>query len=184
MKSRKMQLYDSLKAIFLHIDNHEKNFLAQYGLNVARFFTLMHLSKHPGINYIDLSDRMLCTKSNTTRVVQGMQKDGLVVRQNHPADGRSYQLFLTPAGETLFHRAYPGYQHMVESLMSQFSDEDIARYTGDSRMIESTLAKGLAKSGNGAKAPASAKTAPRAGIAPNVDGKLASQGQTFQRRNK
>jgi len=51
-------------------------------------------------------------------------------------------------------------------------------------MIESTLAKGLAKSGNGAKAPASAKTAPRAGIAPNVDGKLASQVQTFQRRNK
>ncbi len=98
MAPERMVFYESLKAIFLHIDNHEKAFLNRFNLSIPRFYALLHIHNHPGINYIDLSDLMLCTKSNTTRVVQGMQKDGLVVRNMHPEDRRSFQLSLSPTG--------------------------------------------------------------------------------------
>jgi len=107
MQQTKFKLYKSLKSIFLHIDNHEKAFLARFGLNIPRFFVLMHVENNPGINYIVLSDLLLCTKSNTTRVVRGMQKEGLINREMDPNDRRSYQLTLTEAGHDLFNRVYP-----------------------------------------------------------------------------
>lgn len=184
MKTTKMQLYESLKAIFLHIDDHEKHFLAQYGLNVPRFYILLHVGANPGINYIDLSEKMLCTKSNTTRIVRGMQRDGLIARQSHPEDGRSYQLFLTPAGGALLGRAYPAYERMVEALMASFSEDEISRFTCDSSHIESTLAGQLYWRACGGATSDQRSPSQPAGIAPYIDGKLASQVQTFQRRNQ
>ncbi len=140
MEKQSMSFYELLKAIFLHIDNHEKAFLSQYGLSLPRFFTMYHISTHPGINYIDLSDLMLCTKSNTTRIVQSMQKDGLVTRNSHPQDGRSFQLFLTENGKALLNRVYPEYQALVDELMSSFTEEELHRYSIASKHIENTLA--------------------------------------------
>ena len=93
MEQVKFELYESLKSIFLHIDNHEKAFLAKFGLNVPRFYVLMHVQQNPGINYIVLSDLLLCTKSNTTRIVRGMQQDGLITRDRSL---RSAQLPIDP----------------------------------------------------------------------------------------
>lgn len=140
MAPERMIFYESLKAIFLHIDNHEKAFLSRYNLSIPRFYALLHIYNHPGINYIELSDLMLCTKSNTTRVVQGMQKDGLVLRKAHPADRRSFQLSLSKSGSLLFQEVYPEYLALVDRLMSLFSDEELERYAAASNHIENTLA--------------------------------------------
>jgi len=139
MQQVKFELYKSLKSIFLHIDNHEKAFLAQFGLNVPRFYVLMHVEKNPGINYIDLSDLLLCTKSNTTRVVRGMQKDGLINRELDPKDRRSYQLTLSKAGHDLFNRVYPEYKKLVDRLMSMLDDEKLEEYLKASSEIENIL---------------------------------------------
>lgn len=139
MSQMNMHLYESLKAIFLHIDNHEKTYLSDHGLNIPRFYILLHISHNPGINYIDLSDRLLCTKSNTTRVVQGMVKDGLITRKNDVNDRRSYQLYLTEKGSDLLAAVYPGFVNEIESLMSCFNDQETSRFLEVSHQIESSL---------------------------------------------
>ena len=139
MKQTKFELYESLKSIFLHIDNHEKVFLGQYGLNVPRFYVLMHVENNPGINYILLSELLLCTKSNTTRVVWGMQKDGLINREVDPNDRRSYRLTLSKAGRDLFNRVYPDYKMLVDGLMSKLDKAKLEDYLKASSEIENTL---------------------------------------------
>jgi len=143
MYAEKMAFYKSLKAIFLHIDNAEKAFLSQFRLSVPRFYTLYHIYNHPGINYIDLTDLLLCTKSNTTRIVRSLQKEGLIDRKNHPDDGRSFQLFLTDAGKDLFERIYPQYLAHINWLMSHFTDAELNRYSLVSYSIENTLAEAI-----------------------------------------
>lgn len=133
-------MYQSLKAIFLHIDNHEKSLLNKFDLSVARFYTLMHIHNNPGINYIDLSDLMLCTKSNTTRIVSSLQKDGFVDRSPHPIDGRVYQLALTAKGEGLYKKVYPEYIKQINGLMSIFNEKELENYTEVSHQIERKLA--------------------------------------------
>jgi len=139
MQQTKCDLYNSLKSIFLHIDNHEKEFLARFGLNIPRFYVLVHVENNPGINYIDLSDLLLCTKSNTTRIVRGMQKEGLINRENDPSDRRSYQLTLTKAGHDLFNRVYPDYKMLVDGLMSRLDKAKLEDYLKASSEIENTL---------------------------------------------
>ena len=143
MYKEKMEFYKSLKAIFLHIDNAEKAFLNQFKLSVPRFYTLYHIYNHPGINYMDLTDLLLCTKSNTTRIVRSLQKEGLIDRKNHPNDGRSFQLFLTDAGKDLFERIYPQYLAHINWLMSHFTDAELNRYSLVSYSIENTLAEAI-----------------------------------------
>lgn len=139
MQQTKFELYKSLKSIFLHIDNHEKAFLARFGLNVPRFYVLLHIEKNPGINYIVLSDLLLCTKSNTTRVVRGMQKDGLINREVDLNDRRSYQLTLTKAGHNLYNRVNPEYKKLVDKLMSMLDKAKLDDYLKASSEIENTL---------------------------------------------
>lgn len=139
MSQDRIKLYESLKAIFLHIDNHEKAYLTRFGLNIPRFYVLIHIAHNPGMNYIDLSDRLLCTKSNTTRIMQGMLKDDLITRHSDPKDGRSFQLFLTEKGNTLLERVYPGFVDQVNQLMSPFTKEEIQTYLKVAYHIESTL---------------------------------------------
>jgi DNA-binding MarR family transcriptional regulator len=140
MSSEKTVLYESLKSIFLHIDNHEKAFLSQFNLTIPRFFTLVHLRKNPTISPLALADLLLCTKSNVSRIVQGMLDDGLIDRQDHPTDKRSFQLSLTPSGDALLDEVYPAYEKLVNDLMSSFNPEQLALYTEVSQHIESTLA--------------------------------------------
>ncbi|MGI6250859.1 MAG: MarR family winged helix-turn-helix transcriptional regulator [Anaerolineaceae bacterium] len=144
-----MVLYESLKAIFLHIDNHEKAFLGKHNLTVPRFYVLIHINNHPGINYIDLSDLLLCTKSNTTRIVQGMLKDGLITRKADPDDGRSYRLGLSVKGQALLDQVLPEYERFVNKLMSPLKAHEINRYTKVSQHIESTLAPKTVKTSKG-----------------------------------
>lgn len=139
MEENGRKLYYSLKSIFLHIDNQEKALLSQYHLNVPRFFILMHVHNNPGINYIDLSDLMLCTKGNTTRVVRAMQREGLLTRQLNTEDRRSYNLFLTPKGEILFKEVNLAYIQHIDQMLNSFSDEQLAAYTAVSTHIEHVL---------------------------------------------
>ena len=139
MTPDRITLYESLKAAFLHIDNHEKAYLAQFGLNIPRFYVLVHVGHNPGMNYIDLSDRLLCTKSNTTRIMQGMLKDELITRKSDPRDGRSFQLYLTEKGTDLLNRVYPGFVNQIKQLMSPLGDEKIEDYLKVLQHIENTL---------------------------------------------
>ena len=140
MSKTKIELYNTLKAIFLHIDNHEKAFLAEFGLNIPRYFVLHHLNNRPGINNMDLSERLLCTKSNTSRIVQGILKDGLITRQYHPEDRRSYQLYLSESGKALFERVYPAFNQQINKLMSLIDSDKIDPYLEVIQSIETILA--------------------------------------------
>ncbi len=140
MVTGQFTLYQTLKSIFLHIDNHEKALLGKFNLTVARFYNLMHIHNHPGINYIELTELNLCTKSNTTRVVRLLQEDDFVVRHDHPDDGRSFQLYLTEEGEQIFQAVYPEYEKQIDQLMSSLDDDQIRDYTAASKHIESVLA--------------------------------------------
>ena len=85
-------MYTLLKEIFLILEDGDRRIFQQYDLTVTRFYALYHLSDNPGQTLRHLSDRMLCDKSNVTRVIKGLERDRLVFRQPHETDGRAYRL--------------------------------------------------------------------------------------------
>jgi len=133
------KLYGSIKSIFLHIDNQEKAFLSKFDLTITRFYILTHVNNNPGINYIDLSELLLCSKGNTTRIVSAMQREGLLVRRINSEDRRSYHLYLTERGEDLFEEVHSEYLRHINSLMSHFNEDNLNTYAKISTQIEKVL---------------------------------------------
>jgi DNA-binding MarR family transcriptional regulator len=76
----------------------------------------------------ELSDLLLCDKSNITRLIKGMEQDGLVYRCPHETDGRTLRLYLTSAGEVLGQQVAAAHERFnVERFdgLQQFSQHEL-----------------------------------------------------------
>jgi len=96
-----MNLYNTLKEIYFSLDNGDRRLLEGYNLSVPRFYLLKHIADNPGITLTQLSTLMLTDKSNITRLIQSIEAEGLVSRQQHETDGRAISLHLTEPGHRL-----------------------------------------------------------------------------------
>lgn len=97
----KEKLYNLLKETFILLDDGDRRLFNHFALTPPRFYVLLHVSEEPGISSSNLSDRMLCDKSNVTRIVKGLEAEGYLIRKPHETDGRSLRLFLTESGEEI-----------------------------------------------------------------------------------
>lgn len=101
MGGKEERLYNLIKETFLLLEDGDRQLFGLYDLTVPRFYALFHIGNEPGISSSRLSERMLCDKSNVTRIVKGLEAEGYIVRKPHETDGRTLRLFLTEPGEML-----------------------------------------------------------------------------------
>ena len=99
--SRRERLYNLLKETFLLLDDGDRRLFSQYNLSPPRYYALVHILEEPGISSSGLSDRLICDKSNVTRIVYGLEKQGYIYRKPHETDGRTQRLYLTEKGQTI-----------------------------------------------------------------------------------
>ncbi|MCA9927918.1 MAG: MarR family transcriptional regulator, partial [Anaerolineales bacterium] len=92
--NEKEMLYNLLKEIFILLDDGDRRLFGQYKLTPPRFYALTHINEEPGLSSSKLSDRLLCDKSNVTRIVKGLEAEGHIIRKQHETDGRTKQLYL------------------------------------------------------------------------------------------
>jgi DNA-binding MarR family transcriptional regulator len=98
------QLYNILKEAFILLDDGDRHLFNEYDLSPPRFYAMVHINEEPGISSSELSARLLCDKSNVTRIVRGLEQQGLIQRKPHETDGRTLRLYLTEQGlETCNH---------------------------------------------------------------------------------
>jgi DNA-binding MarR family transcriptional regulator len=69
----------------------------------------------------DLSARLMVTSGNVTSLVDSMEKDGLLGRQQNPEDGRSTLIAMTAEGRALFERMAPAHQSWIDGATSGLS---------------------------------------------------------------
>ena len=98
------QLYNIIKESFILLDDGDRHLFSEYNLSPPRFYAMAHINEEPGISSSELSTRLLCDKSNVTRIVRGLEQQGLIQRKPHETDGRTLRLYLTEQGlETCNH---------------------------------------------------------------------------------
>jgi DNA-binding MarR family transcriptional regulator len=79
------------------------------GLPLAWYEVLLQLATTSGgrLRMQELAQSVLLSKSGLTRLIDRMQRQGLVRRERCPSDRRGWFAVLTPAGRTAFRRAAP-----------------------------------------------------------------------------
>jgi DNA-binding MarR family transcriptional regulator len=80
---------------------------------------LLELRAEPdGLRMQDLGDRVVLSRTRVSRLVDELEREGLVARRPDPADGRAAIATVTPAGERAFRAAAPAYRASVEARVN------------------------------------------------------------------
>jgi MarR family transcriptional regulator for hemolysin len=121
-----MPLLDPYESLGFHCNLTLKAFVAVLerkiegtGVSPAQFMALAHLTALGPLSQSELADRLSISAATAVRLVDRMVRDGWVVRENHPEDGRIRRVVPTDqaakawedvsrAGRELLNEAYRG----------------------------------------------------------------------------
>lgn len=96
------------------------------------FDVLVQLDRgHGRLRMNQLADAVVLSRSGVTRLVDRMEREGLVLRQPCPSDRRGLEAVLTPAGRTALKRALPVHLAGVEEHFLRHLDQAERRRVGD-----------------------------------------------------
>jgi DNA-binding MarR family transcriptional regulator len=102
--------------------------LAAHDLPLSSYDVLIYLRVAPGkrLRMAELADSVLLSRSGVTRLVDRLERQGLIVRDTCTSDGRGTFAVLTDEGEELLARARPTHLAGVrERFLRQFSDDEL-----------------------------------------------------------
>ena len=134
--------------VFKELDDSYNQCLADYGLNSTSFLALAMLYSNEGtrFNPCDLSDALISSRTNVTRLVNELVGAGWVERQASTEDRRRIELSLTEAGSALVETVLPVIWDLVRDQWSDFSQVEMVEFD---RLLRKLLA-GLGKPGGSA----------------------------------
>jgi DNA-binding MarR family transcriptional regulator len=102
--------------------------MAADGLDFRWFDVLIQLySTHEGVMPLRrLVDSVVLSRSGLTRLLDRMERAGMVTRAPDPSDRRRFFVSITPAGREAFERVWPGHQRAIqERFMQHVPAEDL-----------------------------------------------------------
>ncbi|WP_233526074.1 MarR family winged helix-turn-helix transcriptional regulator [Actinomadura spongiicola] len=110
----------------------QADLLDRHDLALGAYDVLMNLGEAPGgrLRMNDLADRVLLSRSGLTRLVDRLQREGLVDRQTCASDARGLYAVLTAAGRERLVEATPTYREGVRDSMLGALDEPDLRALG------------------------------------------------------
>lgn len=90
--------------------------LDEHGLSIVEFEVLMRLARSPDrqLRMTDLAAQTSLSTSGVTRVVDRMERAGLLCRRACPEDRRSSFAVVTGAGMQRLHETLPGHLELIE----------------------------------------------------------------------
>jgi DNA-binding MarR family transcriptional regulator len=101
---------------------------AAHDLPLSSYDVLIYLQSAPGkrLRMAELADSVLLSRSGVTRLVDRLEREGLIIRDTCTSDGRGLYAVLTGEGEELLARARPTHLAGVrERFLRHFSEEEL-----------------------------------------------------------
>jgi len=78
------------------LENALRQEVAAYGVVPGQFPALLNLYQEDGLTQAELTRRVGIEQPTMARTLQRMERDGLIIRDPDPADGRRVRIRLTP----------------------------------------------------------------------------------------
>ncbi len=108
-------------------------------LTVEQWFLLNRLSLFKSVSQTDLVDKTFKDRPNITRLLDGLEKKGLVVRQDNPDDRRKFTISITKAGKSLLEKTIPFMLEARKIVYKGLKAEDLEVLKTISEKIEKNI---------------------------------------------
>jgi len=103
---------------------------ADHGLNINAYEALLLLARAPDsrMRRVDLASSLLLTAGGVTRLLDGLERDGLVARDECSSDRRVSYAVLTEAGRAKLREASKSHTRQIRELLGgTFDDDELAQ---------------------------------------------------------
>jgi DNA-binding MarR family transcriptional regulator len=99
---------------------------ADHGLNLSAYEALLSLARAPDsrMKRVDLANGLLLSAGGVTRLLDGLERDGLVVREECSSDRRISYAVLTEAGRNKLREASKSHTSQIRELLGGLYDDD------------------------------------------------------------
>ena len=125
--------------VFKELDDVYTQHLASFGLNSSTFLALAMIlsSEDDRLNPCHLSDALIASRTNVTRLADELVGAGWVDRTPSTQDRRRVELSLTPEGRKLILKVLPMIWKQIEQQWADFSPAEVAEFD---RLLRKMLA--------------------------------------------
>lgn len=136
MAPNKRDTADKLHSAAIHLLRTLRAADAESGLSPARLSALSILVFRGDCSLSDLADAEGVRPPTMTRLIQGLEADGLVERAPDPSDRRATVLRATRRGRTALEKARSRRIDEFEALFSQAKPNELAILESAARLLE------------------------------------------------
>lgn len=123
------------------MDYYIADYMKAQGINISKeqFIVLKHLQTEDGRKQNDLAFITNRSKTALTRLINTMEKKGLVRREISETDLRINHVFLTEQGKATWDNAYPYFIEIVENLQKGIPREDLLTVQKTMQIIQENI---------------------------------------------
>ncbi len=121
------QIIYGLALIYNLIYDAMANFFQEYDLTPGKFNILMvikHQGKDQGIAQVEIGKHLILTPSNMTKLIDKLEKEGLVERSALKGDRRVNLTKITKKGSDLLERVWEAYNKKLLALTASLNKEE------------------------------------------------------------
>jgi DNA-binding MarR family transcriptional regulator len=138
---RNLEAADRFHSAAIHALRHVRRDDPATGLSAARLSALSVLVFGGPRTLGELAAAEHVRPATMTRIVQALERDGLVRRESDPDDGRVTRLHATGKGERVMLRGRERRVANLATLLAGLSDEEVAQVHAAADLVERALAQ-------------------------------------------
>jgi MarR family transcriptional regulator for hemolysin len=115
----------------------------QLSITPEQWGLLLNVAENQGCLQNQLADRVLNDHPNVTKMLDGLQKQGLIKREQDPDDRRRHAVYLTEGGKALLDELLPDFIEHKETFFEGFNRSDIEKLVSLLQILEKNLTRQL-----------------------------------------
>ena len=98
--------------------------LSDVGLHIGQDLILMHLWHKDGLTMSEIVEQVAKQPATITKMVNRMEKSGLVERRPDPDDGRVKRIYMTDMGRDVWEQTLVAWQRLNDESSSNLTDDE------------------------------------------------------------
>lgn len=134
------QVADRLHSAAIHLLRRVRKVDEETGLTAARLSALSVLVFGGPTTLGALARAEQVTAPTMSRLVDGLERDGLAERERNAADGRSFVVHATPQGQVILQRGRERRIAELTGLVQTLAPDDLGTLDTAARLVEEILA--------------------------------------------
>lgn len=135
----------ALRTAYLTLHRWSDAVFSEFGITADQFVLLATLARGQAMTQRELAARMPSDPSTVRAMLMLLEKQGLVIREIHPADARARTVSLTSAGVRTSQRAFKAGQDVRDQMVESLSASETKALLSMLRRVTVSLTESMAE---------------------------------------